>query len=40
MELLASGARRLDAVEQDEWLDRPVGVVRAAVNRAVIGRYR
>ena len=35
MELLASGARRLDAVEQDERLDRPVGVVRAAVNRAL-----
>ena len=35
MELLASGARRLDAVEQDEWLDRPVGVVRAVVNRAL-----
>src|SRR2546423_5805242 len=35
MERLASGARRLDAVEQDERLDRPVGVVRAAVNRAL-----
>jgi nitrite reductase/ring-hydroxylating ferredoxin subunit/uncharacterized membrane protein len=35
MELLESGARRLDAVERDERLDPPVGTVRRLVNRVL-----
>jgi nitrite reductase/ring-hydroxylating ferredoxin subunit/uncharacterized membrane protein len=40
MDLLESGARRLDAVEADTWLDPPVSGVRAVVNRLLPRRLK
>lgn len=40
MDLLEPGARRLDAVEQDEWLDPPVSTVRTIVNRVLSRRLK
>jgi nitrite reductase/ring-hydroxylating ferredoxin subunit len=40
MDLLESGARRLDRVEQDERLDPPVTTVRAIVNRVLPRRVK